>query len=112
MTELPESVQEQGPQRTTWMRRYTLDPELADEFVQFLTTQVIPAREALGFTVESIWIDSDKSQLTWFVSRLGDAEEFAAAEKQWEESQVRAEIFADAPAYVTAKDLRPVTRLR
>lgn len=112
MTELPESVQEQGPERTTWMRRYTLDPGLAEEFVQFLTKQVIPAREELGFTVESIWIDSDKSQLTWFVSRLGNADEFSAAERQWEESAVRAELFANAPAYVTGKDLRQVTRLR
>lgn len=112
MTELPESVQAQGAERTTWMRRYTLDPALADEFVQFLTTRVIPAREELGFTVESIWVDSDKSQLTWFVSRLGSAEEFSAAEQQWEASAVRAEIFAGAPAYVTAKDLRQVTRLR
>lgn len=112
MTELPESPQAQSAERTTWMRRYTLDPKLADEFVDFLTKKVIPAREELGFTVESIWIDSEKSELTWFVSRLGDAEEFSAAEERWENSELRAEIFAGAPAYVTGKHLRQVTRLR
>lgn len=112
MTEHAEPAQEQGRQRTTWMRRYTLDPELADEFVEFLSDKVFPARQKLGFTVESVWLDDDKSQLTWFVSRAGDADDFAAAEQQWEDSSVRAEIFAGTPAYVTGKDLRVVTRLR
>lgn len=112
MTEPSEPIPQQDQKRTTWMRRYTLDPELADEFVEFLTRHVIPAREELGFTAESIWIDADKSQLTWFVSHAGDADEFAAAEHQWENSEARAAIFADAPAYVTGKDLRRVTQLR
>lgn len=112
MTEHAEPAQEQGQQHTTWMRRYTLDPELADEFVEFLTSKVLPARQKMGFTVESVWLDDDKSQLTWFVSRAGNAEEFSAAEQQWEESAVRAEIFAGTPAYVTGKELRRVTRLR
>lgn len=112
MADRPESVQTESAQRTTWMRRYTLDPQLAEEFVQFLRTQVIPAREELGFTVESMWLDSESAELTWFVSRPGSAEEFAAAEQHWEQSEERARIFADAPAYVTAKDLRQVTRLR
>ena len=62
--------------------------------------------------MDSIWVDSDKSQLTWFVSRLGDPAEYAAAERKWEESDIRAGIFADAPAAVVAKDLRQVNRLR
>ncbi|WP_300342332.1 hypothetical protein [Nesterenkonia sp.] len=112
MPQLPESVQQQGPERTTWMRRYSLDPALADDFIQFLTSKVIPAREELGFTVESMWISHDKAELTWFVSRPGSEQEYEAAEREWEDSQVRAEIFADAPAAVQAKDLHPVTRLR
>ncbi|GAA1825423.1 hypothetical protein [Nesterenkonia flava] len=111
MTEFPESTSADTAERTTWMRRYTLDPSLAEEFIEFLTTRVFPARESLGFTIESMWLDTDKSQLTWFVSRQGNSEEFAAAEKHWEESEVRAEIFAGRPQYVTAKDLREVTRL-
>ena len=101
-----------APERTTYMRRYQLDPALAQEFVGFLTKKVIPTREERGFTVESIWLSYGMDELTWFVSRFGDREEFAQAEKAWEDSPERAEIFADAPAYVTAKDLRPVTRLR
>ncbi|WP_022873226.1 hypothetical protein [Nesterenkonia alba] len=113
MTELPEGIHPDTTEnRTTWMRRYTLDPQLAEEFVQFLTTKVIPARESRGFTIESIWLAKDHSELTWFVSRPGSAEDFAAAEREWEESQQRAEIFADAPKYVLSKDLREVTRLR
>lgn len=101
-----------APERTTYMRRYALDPALAQEFVGFLTKKVIPAREERGFTVESMWLSDGMDELTWFVSRFGDREEFAQAEKEWEDSPERAEIFAGAPAYVTAKDLRPVTRLR
>ncbi|TLP99570.1 hypothetical protein FEF26_02900 [Nesterenkonia salmonea] len=112
MTELPETMSADTADRTTWMRRYTLDPALAEEFVEFLTKEVFPAREGRGFTVESVWLDSEKSQLTWFVSRLGDSAEFAAAERAWEESEERAEIFAGKPKYVTDKDVREVTRLR
>lgn len=112
MTELPKTLTTDAAERTTWMRRYTLDPALAAEFVEFLTTEVIPARESRGFTVETIWLDHDSAQLTWFVSRLGGSEEFAAAEREWEESEQRAAIFAGRPQYVTAKDLREVTRLR
>lgn len=113
MAELPETPRPaDAPERTTYMRRYTLDPALADEFVSFLTKRVIPAREERGFTVESIWLSDGKDELTWFVSRFGDREEFAEAEQAWEDSPERAEIFTDAPAYVTGKDLRAVTRLR
>lgn len=113
MSEQPQTpLPADAPERTTWMRRYTLDPALADQFVTFLTKQVIPAREERGFTVESMWLSDGKDELTWYVSRFGTREEFLDAEKAWEDSPERAEIFADAPAYVTAKDLRPVTRLR
>lgn len=112
MTELPETMTADTAERTTWMRRYTLDPALAEEFVQFLSKEVFPAREGRGFTIESVWLDNDKSQLTWFVSRLGSSAEFAAAEQAWEDSEERAEIFAGRPQYVTGKDLREVTRLR
>lgn len=116
MTEFPEGItspaDNQPAERTTWMRRYTLDPALADEFIQFLTQEVIPAREQRGFTVESMWLAADKSELTWFVSRPGSVEEFTAAEQEWENSQERAEIFANRPKFVTHKDLKHVMRLR
>lgn len=112
MTHQPEYIATESADRTTWMRRYTLDPALAEQFLDFLRTSVFPARESRGFTVESVWLDSDHAQLTWFVSYPGNAEDYAAAEKAWEESSERAEIFAGTPAFVTGKDLRPVTRLR
>lgn len=113
MTELPETTAgAEQTHRTTWMRRYTLDPSLAEEFVQFLTKEVIPAREGRGFTVESIWLSADMDELTWFISRPGTEQEFLEAEKAWDESEERAGIFAGKPAYVTSKDLRRVTRLR
>lgn len=112
MTELPETISADSTERTTFMRRYTLDPALADEFVEFLTNKVIPAREERGFTIESIWLDTDNSQLTWFVSRPSNTEDFLAAERDWEESDQRAEIFAGVPDWVTHKDVREVTRLR
>lgn len=113
MTELPETAAgAEQTHRTTWMRRYTLEPTLAEEFVRFLTKEVIPAREGRGFTVESIWLSAAKDELTWFVSRPGTSEEFIAAENAWEESEERARIFEGKPRYVTGKDTREVTRLR
>lgn len=96
--------------KTTWMRRYTTDPALIEEFIEFLTTKVIPVRESRGFIVEQGWVNPDGTQLTWFVSYEGTPEEFAAAEKAWEESDDRAQVFAGAPAYVTGKDLQPARR--
>ncbi|GAA1179741.1 hypothetical protein [Nesterenkonia xinjiangensis] len=113
MTELPETpVGAEETQRTTWMRRYAVDPELAQEFVAFLRDEVFPAREERGFTVESVWLSADSRQLTWFVSRFGTSEEFAKAEQAWEESEERARIFSGRPKYVLDKDLQQVTRLR
>ncbi|GAA3065979.1 MULTISPECIES: hypothetical protein [Actinomycetes] len=113
MTELPETtVGAEETRRTTLMRRYRLDPELAQEFVAFLRDEVFPAREERGFTVESVWLAADSTELTWYVSRFGTAEEFAAAEKEWEESEERARIFSGRPKYVLDKDLTQVTRLR
>ncbi|WFP17345.1 hypothetical protein [Citricoccus muralis] len=97
--------------KTTWMRRYTTDPGLIDQFIEFLTRQVIPAREARGFIVEQGWVNPEGTQLTWFVSYAGTPEEFAAAEKAWEESEDRAQVFAGAPAYVSAKDLQQARRV-
>ena len=62
--------------------------------------------------MESVWLSAEKEELTWFVSRPGTREEFDRAEKEWEESEERARIFDGRPAYVLAKDIRPVTRLR
>lgn len=96
---------------TTWMRRYTIDPELADEFATFVTGQVLPARAAFGFQIGSVWISTDRTEFTWFVTFDGDEEEFAAKEKAWEESPERAEVFAGKPKYVLGKSLGPVTQL-
>ena len=102
----------QPPVRTTRMRRYTLDPALADEFVEFLDAEVFPARERRGFTVESVWLATDKDELTWYVSYSGEPAEFDAAESDWEGSAERERIFSGRPKFVLAKDLRPVNRLR
>lgn len=98
------------PERITWMRRYTIDPDLAEEFLRFLRDEVIPARREFGFAVEQMWLDADHTQLTWFVSRAGTSEQYAAAEQDWESSEVRRIIFADKPKFVLAKDLREVRR--
>lgn len=113
MSDLPQTTAGlDETRRTTVMRRYVLDPALVDEFVDFLRTEVFPAREEHGFTVESVWLSAERDVLTWFVSRFGTPEEFDAAERAWEESEERARIFADRPKYVLEKDVRHVTRLR
>lgn len=108
---MSEETASQTPGRTTWMRRYTTDPALADEFAEFVTTHVFPARRAHGFIVEDAWLSEDREQFTWFVSVEGSAEDFDRAERNWEESEDRARIFAGTPKYVLDKDLRPVRRL-
>ncbi len=102
----------QSAARTTYMRRYALDPELAEEFTEFLAADVFPARERRGFTVESAWLATEKDELTWYVSYPGGRADFDAAESEWEGSEERARIFSQRPKYVLSKDVRPVARLR
>ncbi len=93
---------------TTWMRRYTLVPELAEEFIQFLIHEVFPARREFGFEPLHVWVDADRSHVTWLVGAALDSQDFARLEENWENSEIRADVFDGKPAYVVAKDLREV----
>lgn len=95
-------------QKTVWMRRYQVDPNLCEEFIDFLNTKVFPARIEFGFTPEQVWVTPDQTQVTWFVSAPMDSESFQRLEAAWETSEERASVFAGTPQYVLDKDLREV----
>lgn len=89
--------------RTLQLRRYTLDPQLAPQFLEFLKQKVFPARIALGFTVEQVLLAKDKTSLTWLVSAPGDEADFRRLDQAWISSDERSSIFTDAPRYVSAQ---------
>lgn len=97
---------------TTWLRTYTVDPALADEFVEFLTTEVFPARRAFGFTTGNVWVTPEKDRVIWLASADVSSEEFAELEDRWNASAERDAVFAGKPTYVTDKDLREVIEVQ
>lgn len=96
---------------TYQLRRYTLDPALAEDFVDFMRGCVIPERQRLGFTVEELLLSADRTAFTWLVSVDGDEAAFQQAEQAWAQSPQRARIFDGRPRHVLAQDIGFVRRL-
>lgn len=93
------------------LRRYTLDPELATDFIDFMLGQVIPLRQQLGFTVEQLLLAQDQTVFTWLVSVPGDIAAFEKAEQAWKQSPERARIFEGLPRHVLNQEISFVERL-
>ncbi len=67
-------------------RRYTMIPEMFDEFIAWYRAGVPPIRERFGFTVEWCVVDRQHLHFDWLVSHPGTEEEFRAAEVVFETS--------------------------
>lgn len=83
--------------RTFQLRRYELDPELAEEFVNWVNSDVIPVREGFGYQVHWQYFDRANSQLIWLVSLEANETEFVARDQIWMSSPERAEVVLKMP---------------
>lgn len=87
---------------TYQLRRYELDPDTAQEFVDWVVSTVIPLREAMGYTVHWRFLAEDKTEFTWLVSLEVSPEEFEARDKAWMASPERTEAVLTMPVSLRA----------
>ena len=83
--------------RTFQVRRYELDPELAEGFAAWVVDKIIPLREQLGYTVHWRYLDRTNSQFLWLVSLDATEQEFEAKDAAWMASAERAEAVQSMP---------------
>ena len=89
--------------RTFQLRRYELNPELAEEFAAWVVSQIIPLREQLGYTVHWQYLDRSNSQFLWLVSLEATEAEFEAKDAAWMASPERAQgVVSMPPALIKA----------
>jgi len=73
---------------TRQLRRYTMIPERFDEFLAWYFAGVPAIRAEFGFTVEWCVVDREHERFDWLVSHPGGPDEFLAAEREFEASEV------------------------
>jgi hypothetical protein len=83
--------------RTFQFRRYELEPEGFDEFVDWVIDTIIPLREQMGYRVEWKYLDLAKSEFLWLVSLEASVEEFERMDQAWMSSSERAEAVLTMP---------------
>ena len=83
---------------TYQLRRYELNPELADAFLAWVENEVMPIRRQFGFRAEWMYLNSDKSELTWLASFAGSEDAFLEAEAKYSNSPERTRAAASMPA--------------
>ncbi len=91
----------------TQLRRYTIADGQMDRFVAWFPN-IIPAREAYGFTVDWAYADREHSQFVWSVSHPGD---FDAAVNTYNESPERKAAFEGFESPVTEMVLAMVDQV-
>lgn len=83
--------------RTYQLRRYELEPELAEAFVDWVVAEIIPLREKLGYRVEWRYFDRANSQFIWLVSLEATESEFEALDSAWHAGSERAVAVVSMP---------------
>ena len=92
------------------VRRYRIIDGKMDDFVELFEKQLVPIREAVGFTVESAWRLDDTHEFMWIVGYGGD-DGFAAAEAAYYASPARDSVDPDPLTYIAEVNTSMATRL-
>lgn len=79
------------------LRRYELNPDLADAFLVWVENEVMPIRKQFGFKAEWMYLATDKSELTWVASYPGSEADFLEAEAKYSASPERAQAAGTMP---------------
>jgi hypothetical protein len=95
---------------TYQLRRYELNPELAGAFLAWVENEVMPIRKQFGFRAEWMYLNSDKSELTWLASFVGSEDAFLEAEARYSNSPERTNAAASMPAALLKAHVGFVTK--
>jgi hypothetical protein len=86
------------------LRIYEIRAGELDAWLAEWTRHVLPLRRKLGFDVLGAWIAEDDSTFTWL---LGHAEDYAAADRAYYESEERRSLSPDPARHIAeARELR------
>jgi hypothetical protein len=86
--------------RTVQLRRYSIRPDLFDDFVEWMRDELLPLRADFGFHVEFAYADAENALFTWAVSLPGDEAGFLETEAHYSASPERADVFEGKPQWV------------
>jgi hypothetical protein len=87
------------------VRRYTMNPDVWDEFLDLFRNYIVPAREKWGWTVVGGWIDRDRLEFTWIVGHPAP-EGWEAAEDAYLEDPDRQNWPAQPNIFIASQDNR------
>jgi hypothetical protein len=82
------------------LRTYRIRPGMMDEFRSFWAEHVVPAREALGFTVRGGWFDADDDVFVWIVGHPAP-DGYEAAERAYQSHPRRGDFPRDPREFVS-----------
>lgn len=95
---VPRGLKDDALGRTRQLREYTIADGRMDEFEKLWRERVLPVRRMFGFTTEWSAPDHDGSRFVWMLSTAGDEAAFLRAERSYNDSSERAEVFAQLPS--------------
>jgi hypothetical protein len=87
--------------RTTQLRRYTLNPEHAAAFFTWWQDRIVPVRLEYGFTIEFAYFEREGMDFVWAVSLEGDTDEFMRVEHDYTRSKGRMLALDGVPPWTT-----------
>ena len=84
------------------LRRYTIAPDIMDDWVAEWTAKIRPLRQALGFTVLGAWRVDDSDEFIWLLAYDGP-QTWEQAERAYYDSPQRAALDPDPARHITAQ---------
>jgi hypothetical protein len=93
---------------TTQLRRYQIDPEVFDEWVEWWRTVLVPARAEFGFEVGAGYTVPGTHDFVWLVSAPVERDAFERLDEDWENSAVRLKALETIPRKVLSARLEIV----
>lgn len=91
--------------KTIQLRRYEVDPEQFEAFLDWWQSTLVPLRESAGFTLELALVDRERNEFLWAVSVPGDEGTFLRVEGEYMESAARREVFDGLPQRILASHI-------
>lgn len=92
------------------LRMYQLHPGTFDEFFAYWKDNIVPAREAKGFTILSAWREVDSNEFIWVVRWNGDGS-FEEADEAYYASPIRSKLPKAFSSFIASSEVRMVETL-
>ena len=89
---------------TVQLRRYVVEPGRMDDFLAWFPA-LVPVREQYGFRVLFALAEQEHETFTWAVAHEGDEAAFLAAQKTYQDSPERAQVFETFPAGIASMEI-------